>query len=155
MAVILSESEESEDVFQVFRCLYGKGISMRTIQRLFVLLAVLAVSCSKQEVSYDGTRWAGDYELEDQTACIELFFQDDAKVCRFWSGLVGLISANLTIYDVNWSSGNSFSLSRSAGGQTIVSYAGEIYGDRMFLYFLSCDKVERTVVLQRYKFELL
>ena len=138
---------------------------MRTIQRLFVLLAVLAVSCSKQEVSYDGTTWSGDYttktqngttgELEDQTAWIDLLFQDDAKVCRFWSGLAGLISTNLTIYDVNWSSGNSFSLSRSAGGQTIVSYAGEIYGDRMFLYFLSCDKVERTVVLQRYKFELL
>ena len=136
---------------------------MRTFLRLFFLMAILAVSCTKQEVNYGGTTWVGEYptqtqngttgELEDQTAYIDLSFQEDAKVCSFYSGLKGLLAVNKINYDVNWSSSNSFSLSQSAGGQTIVSYAGEIFGDRMFLYFVSCDKVERTVVLQQYKLQ--
>ena len=147
---------------------YSKSTSMKTFLRLFLLIAILAVSCTKQEVSYvsyDGTTWMGEYptqtengttgELEEQTACIELIFQENAKVCSFYSGLKGLLAVNKINYDVNWSSSNSFSLSPSAGWRTIVSYAGEIYGDRMFLYFVSCDKVERTVVLQQYKFRYL
>ena len=132
---------------------------MRTFFRLFIITVILAVSCTKPEVNYDGTTWTGG----DDSLGLDLIFQEGSRVCHLWAydkSLLGdeeaLWDSMIQIdYDVKWYSRNSFSLTLSDAGQTIVYYTGEIYGEKMLLYVISCDKVEKCLVLQQYKFQYL
>ena len=119
----------------------------------------LALSCTKQDVTYEDSLWCGEYpaqtlngttgELEDRTAVIMLHFNGGGQTCSVYHGYAGLLGMSQVKYDVNWSGGDSFSLSRSAGGQTIISYSGEIGGNTMSLDAYNCDGIADTFVLKR------
>ena len=124
-----------------------------------LLIGIVSVSCSKMDVTYDDTVWFGEYpvqtlngttgELEDQTAVIGLHFGEESTVCAVTHGLVGLFGTNVVKYDVRWSARDSFSLSKSAGGQTIMYYSGIISGENMKLDALNCDGIAGSYVLKK------
>ena len=135
---------------------------MKTYLRLIGILALvlaLAVSCTKQNDTYEDTLWCGAYpaqtlngttgELEDQTAVILLQFHSGGQACSVFHGYVGLLGMSHVKYDVIWSSDASFSLSRSAGGQTIISYSGTIGGNTMSLDAYNCDGIADSFVLKK------
>lgn len=135
---------------------------MKTLRRIVGFMAIvlsLALSCTKQDVTYEDSLWCGEYpaqtlngttgELEDQTAVILLQFSGGGQTCSVFHGYVGLLGMSYVRYDVNWSSEASFSLSRSAGGQTIISYSGEIGGNTMSLDAYNCDGIADSYVLKR------
>lgn len=124
------------------------------------LSCILLPSCSDEDESiYDDYLWRGNYsvqlenndtgELVDGTATISLKFQNSGTTCRVSTGIAGMYAGNMTFYDVKWYSKDTFTLSETEAGQTIQYYSGTIKGEKMYLDFLSCDKVERTVELTK------
>ena len=134
--------------------------------RLFAIIAValscaLFSSCTKEEIepAFDNVLWTGTYpsrmlnndtkEWEELTSCISLQFCHVGLECIVDTGIVGLLAINRSIYEVKWHSKESFTLCKTNGGQTIQYYSGTINGDKMSFEILSCDKVERTIELEK------
>ena len=134
--------------------------------RLFAIIAValscaLFSSCTKEESgpACDNVLWTGTYpsrmlnndtkEWEEWTSCISLQFCHAGLECIVDTGIVGLLAINRSIYEVKWHSKESFTLCKTNGGQTIQDYSGTINGDKMSFEILSCDKVERTIELEK------
>lgn len=134
---------------------------MKLIRTLFLAawIGVLAISCNEIEDNYDNSVWAGEYpiqvqngttgEMEDQTAVITLGFHDDGLKCSMMHGIAGMYGMSLVKYDVQWTSGVTFSLTKTAGGQTMTCYSGTVSGNKMSLDALSCDQVAGSYVLYR------
>ncbi|MCQ2161516.1 MAG: hypothetical protein MJY97_10610 [Bacteroidales bacterium] len=136
------------------------------LRRLFAIIGIalscaLFTSCAKEESSskYESVLWIGNYptqtqnndtkEMEEHTACISLQFARSGLECIVERGIVGMYSINRIIYEVKWYSKNTFTLCETQGGQTIQYYSGTIKGNKMSFEFLSCDKVERTIELEK------
>ena len=136
------------------------------LRRLFAIIAValscaLFSSCTKEESgpAFDNVLWMGTYpsrmlssdtkEWEEWTSCISLQFCHVGLECIVDTGIVGLLAINRSIYEVKWHSKESFTLCKTNGGQTIQYYSGTINGDKMSFEILSCDKVERTIELEK------
>ena len=134
--------------------------------RLFAIIAValscaLFSSCTKEESgpACDNVLWTGTYpsrmlnndtkEWEEWTSYISLQFCHAGLECIVDTGIVGLLAINRSIYEVKWHSKESFTLCKTNGGQTIQDYSGTINGDKMSFEILSCDKVERTIELEK------
>ena len=134
--------------------------------RLFAIIGValacaLFSSCTKEESgsAFDSVLWTGTYpsqtlnndtkEMEEHTAGISLQFARSGLECIVERGIVGMYSINRIIYEVKWYSKNTFTLCKTQGGQTIQYYSGTIKGKKMSFEFLSCDKVERTIELEK------
>ncbi len=149
---------------------------MKLIQFLaavtFVVLCALFSSCEKEESSceneenasaYHFATWYGTYpskmlnndtkEMEDCTSCIFLQFCHSGIECIVDKGIVGLLGINRSIYDVKWFSKEKFTLCKTQSGQTIQYYSGTINGSKMSFEFLSCDKIERTIELEKIIYE--
>lgn len=134
----------------------------RFVGALCVALMCFALSsCSERTDGnpYSATLWQGFYpvqtenndtgEREDHTAYVELQFSKSGMECTVARYIVGLDSMSLTKYAVEWYSSVRFVLYESQAGQTIQYYSGTINGNKMSFEFLSCDKVERTIELER------
>ena len=136
------------------------------LRRLFAIIGValacaLFSSCTKEESgsAFDNVLWTGTYpsqtlnndtkEMEDHTSCISLQFCHSRLECIVDTGIVGLYAMNRRIYEVKWYSKDNFTLCKTNGGQTIQYYSGTIKGNKMSFEFLSCDKVERTIELEK------
>ena len=134
--------------------------------RLFAIIAValscaLFSSCTKEEIgpACDKVLWTGTYpsrmlnndtkEWEELTSCISLQFCHVGLECIVDTGIVELLAINRSIYEVKRHSKESFTLCKTNGGQTIQYYSGTINGDKMSFEILSCDKVERTIELEK------
>lgn len=134
--------------------------------RLFAIIAValscaLFSSCTKEEIgpACDKVLWTGTYpsrmlnndtkEWEEWTSCISLQFCHVGLECIVDTGIVELLAINRSIYEVKRHSKESFTLCKTNGGQTIQYYSGTINGDKMSFEILSCDKVERTIELEK------
>lgn len=134
--------------------------------RLFAIIAValscaLFSSCTKEESgpAFDNVLWTGTYpsrmlnndtkEWEEWTSCISLQFCHVGLECIVDTGIVELLAINRSIYEVKRHSKESFTLCKTNGGQTIQYYSGTINGDKMSFEILSCDKVERTIELEK------
>lgn len=124
------------------------------------MLCMLTTSCNKDPNPNSFDVWSGTYtvqmlnndtkEMEDHLACITLEFGNKRRECTVYLGIMGgLLATNRIIYEVKWYSKDTFSLCETKGGQTIQYYSGSITGGKMKFEFLSCDKVERTVELER------
>ena len=132
---------------------------------IIALTCAFATSCTKEEVNSnsDYSMWLGSYPIqienndtgakEDATGHVMLELNLRPLESAVTNSIDGLLSANRVIYELQWSSKNTFTLSKTAAGQTIQYYSGTINGDKIFFEFLSCDKVERTVELSRVKTE--
>ena len=136
------------------------------LRRLFAIIGValacaLVSSCTKEESgsASDNVLWTGTFpcqmlnndtkEMEERTACISLQFRHSGLECIVYTGIVGMYAMNRTIYEVKWYSKENFTLCKTNGGQTIQYYSGTIKGNKMSFEFLSCDKVERTIELEK------
>ena len=131
----------------------------------FVILCSLFSSCEKEEraSAFHFASWYGTYpmqelnndtnEIEESTAYISLQFCNSGLECIVNTGIMGMIANMKRTYDVKWYSKETFTLSESNGGQTIHYYSGNINGSKMSFEFLSCDKVERTIVLEKIIYE--
>ena len=134
--------------------------------RLFAIIGVALVcalfsSCTKEEIgpACDKVLWTGTYpsrmlnndtkEWEEWTSCISLQFCHVGLECIVDTGIVGLLAINRSIYEVKRHSKESFTLCKTNGGQTIQYYSGTINGDKMSFEIVSCDKVERTIELEK------
>lgn len=132
----------------------------------FILASLCTVfsSCGKEEFgsSIDTSQWFCSYPVqvecndsevwEDRTASIILQFTKSGQECIVDTSIEGLYSNNRVCYDVKWYSGDTFCLCETRGGQTIQYYSGTIRGNQITFEFLSCDKVERTIVLSKLYF---
>lgn len=134
----------------------------RLVGALCVALMCFALSSCTECTDgnpYRATLWQGFYpvqtenndtgEREDHTACVELQFSNSGAECTVMTCIVGLLSTNLTKYAVEWYSSERFVLCETQAGQTIQYYSGTINGNKMSFEFLSCDKVERTIELEK------
>ena len=136
------------------------------LRRLFAVIGValactLFSSCTKEEngSAFDNVLWMGSYpskmlnndtkEWEEKTSYISLQFRHSGLECIVDTGIVGLLASNRSIYEVKWYSKEKFTLCKTNGGQTIQYYSGTIKGDKMSFEFLSCDKVERTIEMEK------
>ena len=136
------------------------------LRRLFAIIGValscaLFSSCTKEESgsAFDNVLWTGTYpsqmlnndtkEWEEWTSCISLQFCHSGLECIVDTGIVGLLASNRSIYEVKGDSKENFTLCKTNGGQTIQYYSGTIKGNKMSFEFLSCDKVERTIELEK------
>lgn len=134
--------------------------------RLFAIIGVVLAcalfsSCTKEESgsAFDSVLWTGTYpsqtlnndtkEMEDHTSCISLQFCHSGLECIVDTGIAGAYGMNRTNYEVKWYSKENFTLCKTNGGQTIQYYSGTIKGNKMSFEFLSCDKVERTIELEK------
>jgi len=127
--------------------------------RIIIIFGSLFSSCSKNSLppDYGSSIWAGNYPTqtlnndsglyEDHTACITLYFNQNASECDVTTGIVGLLATNMTKYSVNWDSNATFTLYNTKAGQTIQYYSGTITGSTMSLDILSCDTIERPIDL--------
>lgn len=142
---------------------------IKTVMQFRRLLAIISValtcammpSCTKEESAsvFDSVLWTGTYpsqmlnndtkEMEEWTSFIALQFCHSGTECIVDTGIAGLLATNRTIYEVKWYSKDNFTLCRTQGGQTIQYYSGNINGNRMTFEFLSCDKVERVIEMEK------
>ena len=140
--------------------MHKKQIEMKTFRNIVIAvsLGLLAVSCTAFEDDYDDdfadSSWYGEYYagpdeiLGDLIYITILHFGDDGQVCTVFSGVKGAIGFSDEKYDVQWSSRNTFALTQTAGGQTVVYYSGKIAGKKMTLDAFSCYQVELTIQLK-------
>lgn len=129
------------------------------------LIFVLSSSCTKEDSAsaFESVFWSGTYpvqmlnndtkEMEDHTGCTTLQFCRSGLECIVDTGIVGMFANNRSFYEVKWYSKENFTLCKTQGGQTIQYYSGTIKGNKMSFEFLSCDKVERTIELEKHKVE--
>jgi len=151
---------------------------MKTFYQIVVvvLTGLLSVACADLGSVYGNTSWYGEYEARSVgysvsiltstllTTTISLSFSEDGQECFAVFGTKGMDGmlylydylGSQYQYDVQWSSGNTFTLSiplvdRLEGGieQAIVVYAGKITGRKMKLDMMSCDRVEQTIELKK------
>lgn len=161
-----SEFRVRPDETYFFNCrVYKEKRQMKHIRILFLaaLIGMMAVSCNEIEDSYDNSAWSGKYpiltqngttgEMEERTGIIRLSFHDGALKCKMMHGIAGMYADmyhDMSLkYDVHWSSGVSFSLTKTTGDQTMTCYTGTISGNKMSLDALSCDQVAQTYVLYK------
>lgn len=150
-------------------CIYKAETNLKDMKltRLTAIIGIalscmLSTSCTCKKDPIPGSgcdMWTGTYpvqtlnndtkEMEDHVGCISLQFQKSRSECIVDTGIVGLLATNRIRYEVKWFTKETFTLCETKGGQTIQYYSGTITGGRMKLEFLSCDKVERTVELER------
>lgn len=129
---------------------------------IVALTSTLAASCTKEDVSSGSSMWIGTYPIqienndtgiEDTTAHVVLELNYKLLESAVTTSIDGLLSANRIVYETQWSSKDTFTLCKTAAGQTIQYYSGKIDGSKMSFEFLSCDKVERTIELSQVKTE--
>ena len=134
---------------------------MKTLRNIVIAvsLGLLAISCTTfddyaDSSYYTDSSWYGEYYagpdeiLGDLIYITILHFGDDGQVCTVFSGVKGAIGFSDEKYDVQWSSRNTFALTQTAGGQTVVYYSGKIAGKKMTLDAFSCYQVELTMQLK-------
>lgn len=118
-------------------------------------MGLLAVSCTTLGAEYEDSSWnAEQFEDGGLTYTIDLNFIGN-QACSISEGLHGAgddwwISVNL--YEVKWSSGNSFTLHRKAEGKTSKQFSGSISGDELSLDGNRIDGVELSIKLKRTRY---